>query len=46
MLLDEFPENIEIAMENGVCAIRFNPEDERSTVNEMVELFPPRKCIL
>jgi hypothetical protein len=40
LLLDDFHDNVETALQNGVCAVRFNPDDAGITVNNMLHLFP------
>jgi hypothetical protein len=43
LLLDDQYDNVEAAISNGVCGIRFNPDDEDATVDSIVQLFPPQK---
>ena len=46
LLIDDFPENVEAALSNEVLAIRFNPDDEATTVNNIFNLFPYNSPIL
>ena len=40
LLLDDQESNIEIALENGVFAIRFDDTDVEGTIESILELFP------
>ena len=40
LLIDDYAENVDTALKNGVCAIRFIPDDEASTIESMLHLFP------
>jgi len=46
LLIDDSDENVDAALSNEVLAIRFNPNDEAATVNDIFTLFPVPNPIL